>query len=182
MTPWDDPRTPWKTKSAFMGYLRGCLRKAWTRHPVRLAVVNNSRKLIDNPNPKGHRKQVWGFTCPLCDITDVIKNAQVDHINPCGSLRSIEDIQGFAERLLVVVEEDLRLICSGCNSCLAYRDKMGITFEQAKLEKEIIAFTKLTIAKQTSILLKAGFEKVDISNAKNRKAAYRSILIYEDSK
>jgi hypothetical protein len=30
--------------------------------------------------------------------------------------------------------------------------------------------------------LKAGFEKVDISNAKNRKAAYRSILVYEDSK
>jgi hypothetical protein len=66
----------------------------------------------------------------------------VDHKTPAGSLQRTEDIQGFVERLLYVTEEDLRLICRGCNSALAYADKQGITFEQALIEKSIIKLMK----------------------------------------
>ena len=171
MNPWEDPRTPWKTKSAFMSYIRGCLRKAWNQHPVKLAVLKNQRKQVPNPNPRGNKKTVWGFECPLCGAEDVIKNAQVDHIKPAGALREISDIQQFAENLLVVVEEDLRLICKGCNSALAYSDKQGISFEEARATKEAIAIQK---QKQDVSWLKS----TGLTPAKNAKERRQQIIDY----
>lgn len=175
--PWEDPRTPWSTESQFMAYLRGCFRKAWNTHPVKLAVIKNNRKKVENPNPKGLRKEVWGFCCDICNQESVIKNAQVDHKEACGSLQRVEDIQGFVERLLVVVEEDLRLICKHCNSILAYADKHSLTFEQARIEKEVIAFSKLTKEEQLATLLDQGFSGDEVSNLAKRKDAYRKYLL-----
>lgn len=165
MNPWEDPRTPWKTKSSFMSYIRGCLRSAWNKHPVKLAVLKNNRKQIPNPNPRGNKKTVWGFECPLCGKEDVIKNAQVDHIKPAGTLSDISDIQQFAENLLVVVEEDLRLICKDCNSALAYADKSGLTFDEAKATKEAIAIQKEK--RDVEFLEDVGL--IPASNAKSRR-------------
>jgi len=175
--PWNDSRTPWKTKSAFMSYLRGCLRKAWSVHPVKIAVINKQRKQVLNPNPRGNRKTVWGFQCPLCDTEDVIKNAQVDHITPAGTLADISDVQGFAERLLVVVEEDLRLICKPCNSALAMCDKQDITFEEARATKEAISIQKMK--QDNTWLLSAGLTPA--SNAKKRRAQIIEYLLGQDS-
>lgn len=139
--PWGQG-TPWKNSVAFFTYLRGCLRKAWSRHPTKLNVIKNKRKQIPNPNPRGNKTTVWGFTCELCNQDYVLKDGQVDHIVPAGSLQKTEDIQGFVERLLYVIEDDLRLICKGCNSSLAYSDKHGISFQDALCEKQAIAIQK----------------------------------------
>lgn len=172
--PWKDPRTPWKTKAAFMSYLRGGFRKIWNTHPTKLAVVKNSRKKIPNPNPRGNRKEVWGFTCGVCGVTDVIKNSRVDHIDAAGKLRDIPDIQGFLERLMVVVEEDLRLICDDCNQLFAVMDRKGITFSQAKIEKQAIQFSKQPIEKQLATLESLGHNGPSVSNAKKRREVYRN--------
>ncbi len=138
--PWG-PGTPWRNSVAWFTYLRGCLRKAWSRHPTRIAVVNKQRKQIDNPG-KGHRKTVWGFDCSLCGGTFTIKDAQVDHIIPAGTLRQTSDIQGFVERLLYVTEDDLRLVCRGCNMTAAFAERKGISFELAMAEKKAIKMEK----------------------------------------
>lgn len=139
--PWGDG-TPWKNSVAFFTYLRGCLRKAWSTNPIKLNVIKKSRYQIPNPNPKGNKPTVWGFDCVLCDKTFPIKEGNVDHITPAGSLKKTEDIQGFVERLLYVTEDDLRLICKSCNTTLAYADKQGISFEEASLCKLAIDLNK----------------------------------------
>ena len=133
--PWGYEGSPWKNSVAFFTYLRGCLRKAWSTNPIKLNVIKKSRYQIPNPNPKGNKPTVWGFDCVLCNKTFPIKEGNVDHITPAGSLKKTEDIQGFVERLLYVTEADLRLICKNCNSTLAYADKQGISFEEASMEK-----------------------------------------------
>ena len=138
--PWG-PGSPWKNSVAFFTYLRGCLRKAWSRHPTRIAVVNKQRRQIENPG-KGHRRTVWGFDCSLCGDTFPIKECQVDHIIPAGSLQKTSDIQGFVERLLYIREDDLRLVCKNCNMSAAYAEKQGISFEQALAEKQAIKMEK----------------------------------------
>lgn len=139
--PWGQG-TPWKNSVAFFTYLRGCLRKAWSNNPIKHNLIKKKRKQIPNPNPKGKRATVYGFTCELCNNDFVLSQGQVDHINPAGSLQKTEDIQGFVERLLYVTEDDLRLICKGCNSALALADKQGISFESALVEKAVIAIIK----------------------------------------
>ena len=39
-----------------------------------------------------------------------MREGQVDHVVPAGSLQRKEDIQGFVERLLFITKDDLRLV------------------------------------------------------------------------
>lgn len=172
--PWG-PKTPWKTKSAFFTYLRGCLRKAWSTNPIKIQVLKNNRKQIPNPNPKGNKATVWGCTCSLCGLDHVMKDIQVDHITPAGSLQCLEDVQGFVERLLYITESDLRVVCKSCNSLLAYADKHKISLEEAIIDKEVIRLIK---AKQDKLF----FEERNLSipsNAVKRRKDIKQILLKE---
>jgi len=141
-SPWLSHPEIWKNSVAWFTYLRGCLRKAWSNSPVKHNLIKKKRYQIPNPNPKGKKATVFGFDCELCGGTYVLSEGQVDHINPAGSLRKTSDIQGFVERLLYVTEDDLRLICKGCNSALSHADKMGLSFEESVREKKAIALQK----------------------------------------
>ena len=92
----------WKTEPEFFSWIRGGIRGGlWNRHPVKLKVLNKQRIKIDNPNPKGRVKQVWGAKCALCKQYHVIKDIQVDHID--GDYRNNKI-------------DNLRLLCPNCHS------------------------------------------------------------------
>lgn len=132
----------WETESAFLTYLRGCLRKAWEKHPNKLKKLKSSRVQVTNTNPNGRQPTVFGYICDCCGKELISKDAVVDHIIPAGSLTSLDDIQAFVERLLIVSEDDLRVICKLCNTTLAYADKHNMSFEDASIMKVIIEHEK----------------------------------------
>lgn len=169
--PWGEG-TPWKNSTAFFTYLRGCLRKAWVRHPAKLSLLNKKRYQIPNPNPRGNKPTVWGADCVKCKGTFPIKDIQIDHATPAGSLQCIEDIQGFAERLLCVRAEDLRTVCKECNSALALSDKQKISYEEAINIKKVISMEKEKTV--VSFITAAGL--VPASNAKARRQQALDIL------
>lgn len=173
--PWGEG-TPWKNSTAFFTYLRGCLRKAWSRHPTKLNVIKKQRKQITNPNPKGNKPTVFGFTCELCEKDHVLKDGQVDHINPAGTLTKTDDIQGFVERLLYVREEDLRLVCKGCNSAMVIAEKQGISYEMAIVEQKVIAICKQP-AKLIDTFLTENGEVSYTKNPVSRRDAVRRVLL-----
>jgi hypothetical protein len=170
-TPWGE-NTPWKNSVAFFTYLRGCLRKALSNNPIKIILINKKRKQITNPNPKGNKPTVWGFTCEMCKNDFVMKECQVDHINPAGSLQSLDDVRGFVERLLFVTEDDLRLVCKGCNSALSLSQRSGKSYEDSIIEKRIIAIFKSKQDK--SWIEERGF--IPESNAAKRRTQIREIL------
>ena len=53
----------WKTESAFMSWLRGGIRRMWSKHPVRIEFMKQNRIRIPNPNKNGKAKEVWGGVC-----------------------------------------------------------------------------------------------------------------------
>lgn len=171
--PWGAYPHIWKNSTAFFTYLRGSLRKAWNNNPVKNEYKKRKRKQIDNPNPKGKKATVWGFECEMCHNNFVMKECQVDHINPAGRLSSREDIQGFVERLLWVTDEDLRLVCKKCNSTLAYADRQNITFDEAVIEKRIIELCKMSVSKQNEILTE---HNMPCNNASVRKESFRKLI------
>ena len=173
--PWGE-NTPWKNSTAFFTYLRGCLRKAWSRHPTKLNVIKKQRKQITNPNPKGNKPTVFGFTCELCEKDHVLKDGQVDHINPAGTLTKTDDIQGFVERLLYVREEDLRLVCKGCNSAMVIAEKQGISYEMAIVEQKVISICKQP-AKIIDTFLAENGEVDYTKNPASRRDAVRRVLL-----
>lgn len=136
----------WKTESAYFSYLRGCIRLAWVKNPVKLKLLSKRKKQIPNPNygkPRNTKKTVMGATCEICLKDYPMKFIQVDHITGGNySLRSVGDIQGFFESICIVTEGELRLVCLYCHGCLTYAAKEGVSFEQAKVIKHVISLDK----------------------------------------
>lgn len=174
-SPWEDFPSIWRNKSAFFTYLRGAFRRAWNKSPVKIKKLQQDRFKIPNPSKKGKR-EIWGAKCEVCENTFPMKDIQVDHKIEAGSLNDFSDIEGFVTRLLACGKDDLRLVCKECHTCLTHASKYGLTFEEAKVEKEIIAKMKAPVKKQKEELLKAGFSEGEVSNATKRKECYRKLL------
>lgn len=172
--PWLSHPEIWRNSTAWFTYLRGCLRKAWNTNPIKVELLKKQRRQISNPNPKGKKETVWGGDCSLCKRELPMKELQVDHIHPAGSLTKQEDIEPFVIRLLFVTEDDLRLVCKGCNSALAYAEKQGVSFEEAQLQKRVIEITKKPVAEIKAWLISKGCTPA--SNAAARRKQIKEAL------
>ena len=170
----------WKTKSAFMSYIRGGIRSGlWNKSPIKLSFIKERRMQIPNPNPRGNKPTVWGCECEICKNTFVLKDLQVDHIRNVGStLKGVSDIQQFVEDIAIVVKDELRMVCKECHSVISHSQRTGISFEQAKLEKEIINISKddgKVIDKLQSFMLQSS----DIPKTKKGRKELLYKLMYE---
>lgn len=126
----------WKTKAAYFTWLRGALRRCWNHAPQKMECIKANRIRIDN----GKGRMIWGAVCGMCGGTFPQNQVQVDHIVPAGSLQDVSDIEGFVTRLLM--SNELRLVCKGCNAALSYADKHKISYEEAIIIKKAIALQK----------------------------------------
>ena len=134
----------WKTKAAFMSYLRGGLRRScWMKHPVKLEFIKSNRERIPNPNPRGKASEVWGGRCNVCKNLFVQSQLSVDHIREySATLKDVSDIQNFVELISLVTEDDLQLVCKECHDTISYSQKHGCSLEEAKVRKKHILIAK----------------------------------------
>lgn len=176
--PWLLPYTPWRTQAEFYTYIRGGLRKSvWARHPVKIAYLNKHRfkAPIGKPTKSNPSGLVWACKCELCGETFRQTECEVDHLDPAGSLRTEDDLKLFITKLAFVDFDDLRILDKTCHRAVSYSDRMGISFEEAVLEKKVIAFSKLPIGEQNDTLTSLDVSPLP-TNAKTRKEAYRTHL------
>lgn len=169
------PGTPWRTQSEFYVWLRGLLRRGWSKHPLRVQKIVSSRFKVDKKFKNGKTTKVWHCKCEMCGTSGPQKDFEVDHIVPAGSLRCYEDILGFLERLLYIGDKDLRIVCKECNRILAYADKQGVSFEEAKVIKKAISLVGSKLDK--SWLLAKGHTPA--TNAAARRKQIIEILTEE---
>jgi len=168
----------WKTRASFFSWLKGVIRKGWNNSPQKVKLINKLRRQIPNPNPRGKKPTVWGVTCEICLNDYALKDCQVDHRSEeTAQLTQVEHIQSCAEKLLLVVEDDLRIICKPCHNLHSIAQSKGVTFEQAKIEKQVIEFSKLKAAQQIKVLQEYdSCGKMAATNAKARVELYRRII------
>ena len=99
------------TKSQYFGFIRGALRRAATRYPVKYQVKDAARRPKPEGTPGRHR---FEFNCNHCDGWFKEADTEVDHIVPAGSLRDFDDLAGFCERLFCE-PDNLQLLCKKCH-------------------------------------------------------------------
>jgi hypothetical protein len=167
----------WKSEASFWSYVKGVLRRGWMRHPVKLEFIKANRIRIPSQQPKGI-KEVWGMVCSCCNIAHPMREIQIDHCSgDTARLTKVEDIQFAAEHLLLVSFSDLSPLCKGCHGIVTLARDRGVTFEQAKIEKQVIEFSKLKAAQQIKVLQEYdSCGKMSATNAKARVALYRRII------
>lgn len=98
------------TKARFFSFIRSALRRTFIRWPPNYAA----RKLARRPYTGKNKLQKWEYQCAHCRKWHLGKNTQIDHIVPCGSLQSFDDLPGFTKRLLCEAD-GLQLLCKPCH-------------------------------------------------------------------
>lgn len=166
--PWLVPGVPWKTESAFYGWVRGQLRKGWSRHPVKNLYLQNNRYKQDN----GKGRMVWHLDCEHCNKATKQTQIQVDHILPAGSLKTTEDIGKFVERLFFVTFDTIRVVCIPCHQIITYAERTGLSFEDAKIEKQCVEIMKKSVH-DLKVWLSDRHEPYLTPKSKNRDAVRR---------
>jgi len=167
----------WKSKAMFFSFLKGLFRRGWSRHPVKIKLLKKHRVQIPNPNPKGKKPTVWGAKCSVCNRLFPMNMLEVDHVlEDTASLTKLSDVQTCVEKLLVIVEDDLRIICKNDHATATLSQRLGITLVEAKIEQQVIAFRKLNAEQQKKELTDLAIPSIMLSTAAKRVSAYRGYL------
>ena len=133
----------WATESAYMSWLRGGIRRyLWSKNPVKLEFIKQNRIKIPNPNPKGKVKEVWGGKCALTGEYFVLNELECDHKVGNHSLKTLDDLVPFVKGIVMITLDDLQLVSKEAHKIKSYAEKQGISFEEAKIEKEVIEIIK----------------------------------------
>ena len=100
------------SESGFWGFVRSGLRQMSRRWPpLARQAINAARRKYTGEN----KRQKWEYQCATCKAWRNRKQVEVDHIVPCGSLRSLDDLPGFVERLFCE-PDGLRVLCDTCHA------------------------------------------------------------------
>ena len=90
------------TEARFFGFIRSSLRAASSRWIPRIEAKKAART---------GRNQ---YTCACCGETFGNKDVELNHIIPVGSLKTFEDLSGFAERLFCE-QDGFEVLCKPCH-------------------------------------------------------------------
>lgn len=141
-----------KTEKDFVNWLRSALRRVWCKHPVKMQMLQDRR--VKGPSNTG--RLVFKVRCERCGNLFKMADVEVNHKEQVGKNLSLENFNEYAQKLLVVKEEDLEILCKGCHSVTTYAERMGIDLENAEIEKKVIKFKNKPAAQQITGLKSLG--------------------------
>jgi 5-methylcytosine-specific restriction endonuclease McrA len=104
------------TEAQYWGKIRSGLRRAFRFWPPITNAKNEARRPVKN---KGRQK--WEYQCNHCKQWFKGDEVEVDHIVPCGSLKSAEDLVPFLERL--TTEDGFQVLCKPCHKVKTEEEK-----------------------------------------------------------
>lgn len=166
---WEKYPEFWKTESAFMSFVRSGIRKGlWEKHRVKLGFLEDSVELVVNTNPRSKKRfpKVKKWKCAICGDMFGTNDVEVDHMEGNHSLKTMDDLQTFVTSMIVVTKEELQIVCKPCHKIKSYAEKEGLSFEDAKVVKQVIQIIK---DKKDKEAIKS-YGEIPESNAEKRRA------------
>lgn len=162
--------------------VRSAVRKAWMRAPTKLSLLMmNAVHVDDVPEelrpPKLTKNTKWLYKCAIEGTYHIGSQVEVDHIRGENSLKGYEDMVDFTRSILDVGWSDLRILSKEAHAIVTYAERYGLTYEQAKKEKEVIAIMNSGVVKQKAFLKKHGVTPA--STIDKRREQIRDIVTKE---
>lgn len=163
--------------------VRSAVRKAWMRAPTKLSLLMmNAVHVDDVPEelrpPKLTKNTKWLYKCAIEGTYHIGSQVEVDHIRGENSLKGYEDMVDFTRSILDVGWSDLRILSKEAHAIVTYAERYGLTYEQAKKEKEVIAIMNSGVVKQKAFLKKHGVTPA--STIDKRREQIRDIVTKEE--
>lgn len=165
-------KTKKKAPFNFYTWLRSGLRSMSRRFPPVYECLAAAKRSAPKDAPA---RQKIAYVCAICGKLNSAKNICVDHRIPAGSLLEEKDIAPFILGLFCS-KDNLQAICKDtCHRYKTMSEKLGISFEEAKLECDVLDLLK---SKQKALdkLREHGYTGIAVSNETKRRNLLREIL------
>jgi hypothetical protein len=176
--PWEVDGNPWGNEAKFITWVRGVLRKGWGVHPLKLIYKNERKVKVKNENPRSMKAhpEVFKIQCEKCLSMVSPSQIEIDHEGEYqGKFTCMDDIQGYAEHLYMIDMESIRCVCKTCHKAISHSQKLGVSFEEAVLLKEVIRICKEESIEDI-VAFCQDYEYDDNSSAAKRKKNVEQIL------
>lgn len=170
--PWELYPAIWKSRAAFFTYLRGQIRLTWSRFPAKQEW--KKAQLVDPPAGYTGRAKKLG-KCNYCGEMFAASSLEVDHVEQAGECNSWATAAQFLQRLLDC-NDNWCLACKPCHKIKSFAERLGVTFEEARLQKRVIEMMKKDKDAIVAFCVKNGYNERSLTNAAKRKLAVESIL------
>lgn len=151
-----DSRVDGWSEARYWSFIRSLLRKGFSRYPNKYKTLARAKK---------GRNQ---YECNICKKVYGKKDVAVDHISPCGQLKSYSDLAEFADKLFCSID-GLQVACTSCHYIKSMRER-GMTDQQIASAQ----FRKLKASAQKRWIEERG--EVPGKNAEERTKQYLRLL------
>ena len=138
---------------------RSFVRFAWSKSIFRLHFISQHAKKVKNENPRSAKRfpYVTKYECNICKGLFTANGIELDHIKDENSMKSLEDATTFFKSIALPSHDDLQILCKdnrktvkgkkvttyfGCHGIKTYASRYGVSFEQARIEKQFIQIKK----------------------------------------
>lgn len=124
------------TKAMYFSRIRAMLRRGFRTYPPRIAVLKAAEtgryykepvkkrgvvqkyKVGPNKGKTRYTRKPY-YACESCKKDFKRSEIEVDHIDPCGSLKDYSDLPRFVKTLFCE-EDNLRVLCKPCHKGVTY--------------------------------------------------------------
>ena len=154
--------------------VRSAVRKSWLRAPTKLSLLMKSAVHVSDVPAQLRPKRLtanskWLYKCELEGTYHIASDIEVDHKVGEHSLKSYEDMVSFTKGILDVSWDDLSVVSKEAHAIKTYSERYGVTYEEAKALKPVIAVTKTTAAKQKKWLSDRGVKPASNQNGRTKQ-------------
>jgi hypothetical protein len=151
-----------------LNVVRSAIRQAWMKSDTKLAYLymNTIPDMDDSTRTK------WLFKCEMCGELFKLNEIEIDHKKGHNKFTSTEDFVEYFQNILMVGFDDLQILCKTDHAVKSLSESFGISFEEAKLEKQVIEICKSKKDKQ--FIKDAGLNPA--SNSTLRRLQVKEIL------
>lgn len=105
------------TEARYWTFIRTTLRRAFRYwKPAQAALI-----AVRIPYNVGRIK--WAYLCADCGKAFRREGVEIDHVEPCGQLRSLEDVAGFILRMTPEDPAAYRIRCLKCHQIKTEAEK-----------------------------------------------------------
>lgn len=150
--------------------VRNAIDRAWMTAANKLVFLED--RVVPDMDSKTRTK--WLIKCNHCGNMFKLTDVQIDHRVGEFPCTSREEFFGYIMSRLDVGFDDLQVLCIEDHQIKTLAERNGITFEEARIEKQVIAVCKGSVSSVKAFLTKRGITPA--GNAEQRKKQVREAL------
>ena len=142
-----------------VSWWRSAVRQMFSNSIFYRKYIENQSTLVVNENPRSKKRypMVKRFTCAICGEQIGSGDLEVDHLDGGNSNKSLADADSFIKAIMFVTPDDIQVLCKdkhkvvnkkkvltkfGCHSYKTLQQRVGCSFEEAKVRKKHILIVK----------------------------------------